>query len=79
MPLDVLGIKFITGDGKTITAGAKTTKSVVGYDFTRLVIGAEGTLGIITEATLKLLPHLMPMFLNLKKAWKIFWTWNNSP
>ena len=52
----VLGLTFVTGDGKTIKTGAKTTKSVVGYDFTRLIIGAEGSLGIITEATLKLLP-----------------------
>ncbi|MBF0265732.1 MAG: FAD-binding protein [Gammaproteobacteria bacterium] len=52
----VLGLTFVTGEGKTIKTGAKTTKSVVGYDFTRLIIGAEGSLGIITEATLKLLP-----------------------
>jgi len=52
----VLGLKAVLGDGRTLVTGAKTTKAVVGYDFTRLLIGSEGTLGLITEATLKLLP-----------------------
>lgn len=53
----VLGLKAVTGDGRTIKTGATTTKSVVGYDLTRLLIGSEGTLAVITEATLKLLPR----------------------
>ena len=53
----VLGLKAVTGDGRTLKTGAITTKSVVGYDLTRLLIGSEGTLAIITEATLKLLPR----------------------
>ncbi len=52
----MLGLKAVTGDGRTLKTGATTTKSVVGYDLTRLLIGSEGTLAIITEATLKLLP-----------------------
>ena len=52
----VLGLRAVTGDGRTLKTGATTTKSVVGYDFTRLLIGSEGTLAVITEATLKLLP-----------------------
>lgn len=52
----VLGLKAVTGDGTTLVTGATTTKSVVGYDLTRLLIGSEGTLAVITEATLKLLP-----------------------
>jgi D-lactate dehydrogenase len=52
----VLGLEFITGDGQLIKAGSCTTKSVVGYDLTRLLIGSEGTLGIITEAILKIHP-----------------------
>jgi len=53
---NTLGLKVITGEGKTLRTGVRTSKGVVGYDLTRLVIGSEGTLGIITEATLKLTP-----------------------
>jgi D-lactate dehydrogenase (quinone) len=52
----ILGLTAITGDAKTLKTGVKTTKGVVGYDFTRLIIGSEGTLAIVTQATLKLLP-----------------------
>lgn len=52
----VLGLKAVDGKGNTLISGASTTKSVVGYDLTRLLVGSEGTLAIITEATLKLLP-----------------------
>ncbi len=52
----VLGLKAVTGQGEVITTGCYTTKGVVGYDLTRLLIGSEGTLAIITEATLKLTP-----------------------
>jgi D-lactate dehydrogenase len=53
---NTLGLKAVTGRGDTITTGVRTTKGVVGYDLTRLLIGSEGTLAIITEATLKLTP-----------------------
>ncbi len=52
----VLGLKAVTGTGEAIKTGCYTTKGVVGYDLTRLIIGSEGTLAIITEATLKLSP-----------------------
>jgi D-lactate dehydrogenase len=52
----VLGLRAVTGDGRLIKTGCYTTKGVVGYDLTRLLIGSEGTLAIITEATLKLSP-----------------------
>lgn len=53
---NVLGLSAVTGTGDTLHCGSYTTKSSVGYDFTRLLIGSEGTLGIISQATLKLTP-----------------------
>lgn len=52
----VLGLRAVAGDGRTLVTGCRTTKGVVGYDFTRLLVGSEGTLALITEATLRLLP-----------------------
>ncbi len=53
---NTLGLRAVTGTGEEIHTGTRTTKGVVGYDLTRLLIGSEGTLAIITEATLKLTP-----------------------
>ena len=53
---NVFGLRAVTGCGEEIRTGVYTSKGVVGYDLTRLIIGSEGTLAVITEATLKLTP-----------------------
>lgn len=52
----ILGLKAVTGSGDIIKTGCYTSKGVVGYDLTRLIVGSEGTLAVIVEATLKLTP-----------------------
>ena len=52
----VIGLQVVTPEGEIIQTGGRTVKNVTGYDLTKLIIGSEGTLGIITEATLRLIP-----------------------
>ena len=52
----VLGLEAVLPTGEIVHTGVQTAKGVVGYDLTRLLIGSEGTLGIITRMTLRLLP-----------------------
>jgi glycolate oxidase FAD binding subunit len=55
----VLGLEFVAGDGRVVRGGGRVVKNVAGFDLTRLLTGSWGTLGIITEATLRLYsrPH----------------------
>lgn len=50
----VLGCEVVTGTGDVIRAGGRVVKNVAGFDLTRLMVGAWGTLGVITEATVRL-------------------------
>lgn len=52
----VLGLKVVLPTGEILDTGTKTIKGVVGYDLTRLIVGSEGTLAVITEILLRLIP-----------------------
>jgi glycolate oxidase len=52
----VLGLQAVLPDGDIIRTGVCTAKGVAGYDLTRLIVGSEGTLAVVTRITLKLLP-----------------------
>jgi glycolate oxidase len=52
----VLGMELVTADGSVLHIGRRTIKGVTGYDLTALVVGSEGTLGIVSEAIIRLVP-----------------------
>ncbi len=67
----VLGLRAVLPSGEIIKTGVKTAKGVVGYDLTRLIVGSEGTLAVVTEITLRLIPkpgHVVTMTAYLKDS-----------
>jgi glycolate oxidase len=57
----VLGLEAVLADGTVLRTGRRTIKGVAGYDLTSLLVGSEGTLAVITEATLRLRPAPEPV------------------
>ncbi len=62
----VMGLKVVMSDGQVLETGGKAIKNVVGYDLTSLFVGSEGTLGVITEALLRLVTK--PAFVRTARA-----------
>lgn len=73
----VIGLEVVLADGRVMRTGRRTVKGVAGYDLTRLFVGSEGTLGVITEITVRLVPEpevahtLVASFATLREAGEV--------
>ena len=80
----VLGTRVITHQGKHLRFGGEVMKNVAGYDLSRLMVGAQGTLGVVTEISLKVLPKptaskSLRLEMSLENALYRFAEWGRQP
>lgn len=80
----VLGSRVITGEGKELRFGGEVMKNVAGYDLSRLMAGAQGTLGLVTEVSFKVLPKpgaqaSLRLDMSLDDALARFAEWGRQP
>lgn len=80
----VLGVRVITHEGKQLRFGGEVMKNVAGYDLSRLMVGAQGTLGLLTEISFKVLPlppasACLRLELPLEKARQRLCEWGRRP
>ncbi|WP_110597901.1 glycolate oxidase subunit GlcE [Salinicola lusitanus] len=80
----VLGVRIITSDGKQLRFGGEVMKNVAGYDLSRLMVGAQGTLGVLTEVSFKVLPTphahaCLRLELPLTEALERLTAWGREP
>ncbi|TDX31740.1 glycolate oxidase FAD binding subunit [Modicisalibacter xianhensis] len=80
----VLGTRVITHEGKHLRFGGEVMKNVAGYDLSRLMVGAQGTLGVVTEVSLKVLPkatetHSLRLEMTLDNALERLAEWGRQP
>ncbi|GHC17430.1 glycolate oxidase subunit GlcE [Aidingimonas halophila] len=80
----VLGSRIITHEGKHLRFGGEVMKNVAGYDLSRLMAGAQGTLGLLTEVSLKVLPkptatHSLRLAMPLASALESLAEWGRQP